>query len=368
VALVVTRMPPGGKERVVMHLASDLRALGVETMIVCLVDKGEFGQVCADGGLRVEALNSQGSWDCATIARLSKLLKGFRPDVINVHDRHSVPYAFLAAGFGWRYPLVVTCHGLLMQDAEGRWPERLAMRGVRVVTAVSDQTIREYSAMVGWSGPVEIIVNGVDAVARDPVLRTQVRKEIGLSDDEFVFLAVGNVNPEKGYEDLLAATSVLWANPPTRRPVVLVAGGTQNQGYVARLESIAQRLSLQEKVRFLGQRSDVQALYSAADAFVLSSRKEGHPMVLLEAMGAGLPVIATRVGGVPTVVEHEENGLLVPPESPQELAAAMRRLMDDDELARRLGQAAHGRISDGFSVRTMTMKYLAAYGRAMRTR
>ena len=154
-ALVVTGMPPGGKERVVTHLAVDLRALGFEPMIVCLMDVGEFGQACRQRGLRVEALESHGRRDWQAVLRLRKLLKAFGPDVVNVHDRASLPYAFLAGGFGRRRPLVLTCHGLLLNDGgQAPWPQRWAMRGIRVVTAVSDQAAREYASGLGWAGDV----------------------------------------------------------------------------------------------------------------------------------------------------------------------------------------------------------------------
>jgi len=371
VALAVVGMPPGGKERVVMHLATEFAARGVEPIVFCLDGKGVFGERLEARGISVVALLSRKGRDIAAVWRLARLLRRFRPDVINVHDRSSLPYAFLANRLSVRRPIVVSCHGLLLKDGRRRRKsECIAMRDVRAVTAVSGAAAREYAEALDWSGTVALLPNGVCPIVRKDDLGRRVRHELGLTDDVFAFLAVGNVNPEKGYEDLLDAARLLGMKP-TRPFTVLVAGGTSNHEHWQALETRLTDLGLRDTVRFLGLREDVEALYSAADAFVLSSRKEGLPMVLLEAMSAGLPVIATAVGGVPSVVRPRENGLLVPAGDPAALADAMAEMMQDAALRANLGLQAARYVEANHSVTRMASDYLAVYeastGRTGRT-
>ncbi len=364
VVFVVVRMGVGGKERVVAHLASQLALRGIEPIVVCLMEKGEFGEQLEAQGVRVVALRSSRLCGVQTVWKLKKVFRMFRPDVINVHDRSSLPYVFFANRMSGKRPVIFSCHGLLFQEELcPRWLEQLAMRDVRAVTAVSDQAACEYSQILRWTGDVEIIHNGVPTMPRLPHLRKAVRAELGLSEDVFVFLAVGNLNPEKGYEDLLEATSLLCRKGDCPSFVVLVAGAKWNKTYWESLSNRLHQLDLLDKVRFLGYRGDTQALYSAADAFVLSSRKEGLPMVLLEAMGTGLPVIATRVGAVPDVVQNEATGLLVASASPAELSEAMECLLANEPLGRRLGAEAMRLVASRYSVERMASCYLNLYRR-----
>ena len=362
VAIIVASMPPGGKERVVFHLATGLAARGIKPLVVCLEERGEFGERLADQGVAVEALGSRWGWDFVAIGRLARLLRGFRPDIINVHDRASLPYAFAANRLSIRAPLVVSCHGLLFQDlSHPRHVERLAMRDVRRVTAVSAEAAREYARLLAWSDPVDIVLSGVPMMPREPDLGRAVREELGLPPQMFVFLAVGNVVPEKGYEDLLDAAARL-RGASAGQFIILVAGSQANKEYWQRLAAQCEHPGLGKHVRFLGQRRDTPALYATADAFVLPSRKEGLPMVLLEAMAAGLPCVATAVGGVPDAVEHGHDAMLVPPACPEDLAKAMLDLMGNPQARQKLGALARHRVETTYSVAHMVAGYLNVYG------
>ncbi len=358
-------MGSGGKERVVMHLATEFAARELVPLVVCLMDRGEFGGQLQARGIPMVPLHSVRAYDWRGVLRLTSVLRQFRPDVINVHDRSSLPYVFLANRLGPKCPIVLSCHGLRLQDApRPRMRDRLAMRGVQAVTAVSGRTAAEYSQALGWEGKVEIVSNGVPVPPIAPEIRQAARKALGLPETTFTLLAVGNVNPEKGYEDLLDA-AVLLRRQTAAPFVVLVAGSMANRVCWATLDAQARRLGLGDIVRFLGLRRDTPALYSAADAFVLSSRKEGLPMVLLEAMASGLPVIATCVGGVPSVVTDRENGLLVPPRSPEALSDAMAEICNAPSLRRHLGARARERVERDYSVERMASRYLSVYERAM---
>jgi glycosyltransferase involved in cell wall biosynthesis len=131
------------------------------------------------------------------------------------------------------------------------------------------------------------------------------------------------------------------------------------------LEAEIERLGIGDRVRLLGERRDVPELLGAADVFVLSSRSEGLPVSVLEAMVAGLPVVASRVGGVGELVEDEETGLLVAPGNPDELSTALERVLGDRELRRRLGAAGRERVERHFDLESFRRAHLDLYYREL---
>jgi glycosyltransferase involved in cell wall biosynthesis len=364
VVVAISELGPGGAEQLVFHLVTGLRRRGIEVAVVTLEDEGVRGRRLRERGVGVHALRSRTSYDAGSVLRLGRLLRRLRPDVINVHDRWSLPYVRLASWPRLRFPLVFTGHGLMYGEPErGGMKVRLAARGLGAVTAVSEEVGRRHAAYLGWGGEVRVIPNAVPDRPPDPARRRRTREALGLSEDTCAFLAVGNARPEKAFDDLLRAAAELQdrsALPPWE---VLVAGGMPGSDYCTRLRADHARLGLEDTVRFLGFRDDVPALYDAADAFVLSSRSEGLPMVVLEAMMAGLPVVATRVGGVPGAIGT--HGLLVEPDRPAELADAMARLLCDRQEASALGAGAREKARRKYSLDAMVSGYLGVYKQAV---
>jgi glycosyltransferase involved in cell wall biosynthesis len=364
VLLVTSELRCGGAERVIVHLAATLRTLGVGVEILCLQRPGSLAQEAIAAGVNVVALQSLRSYDAKAVWSLAGHLRRFRPDVINVHDRTSLPYVVLANWIGGRRPLVFSAHGLLARDDRPRRRDRWAAKRLSQITAVSRPAAHEYARLLGWKGSVEQIDNGVPPIERRAELRQRLRRSLELHDDTFVFAAVGNIKPEKGFEDLLEAAASLRNMAAGRACTVLIAGEPADKEYHAALVAQSKKLNPGGDVRFLGYCSDTQSLYSAADAFVLSSRKEGLPMVLLEAMSAGLPVVATEVGAVPEVIRRDLDGLLVPPASADQLARAMFRVATDEGLRVSLGSAAQARVESRYGVRRMARHYLDVYSLA----
>jgi glycosyltransferase involved in cell wall biosynthesis len=191
---------------------------------------------------------------------------------------------------------------------------------------------------------VRIIANGVAITPEDPAVRARVRSEFRLGDEP-VLLATSRLHPTKGHRDLLAAVAQLRQTSPRVR-LLLVGDGVERP----HLEEQARGLGLGDAVRFTGFRDDVTALLQAADLFVLPSLREGMPNAALEAMAAGLPIVACAVDGVPEAVADGETGLLVPPGSPDALADALGRLLADRARAERLGRAGRDRARERFAL------------------
>ena len=362
VALVISQLRPGGAEKVVVHLATGLSSRGIEPLVICIQKKGELAAELEKQGLPVVSTRSLRGYDVGGAFRLARVLAKFRPSVINVHDYSSLPYVAVASLTRPRCPIVFTAHGLLYEGFDSlRRRLQFFSRRICAIAAVSEQVRDRHISYLNWRGRTRVVPNGVPEICRNPHDRREVREELGIGEDEFVFLAVGNPRPEKAFEDLIAAAVEVGQRRPDSAFSVLIAGTLSDSQYCGALRQKAEASGV-EGLRLLGYRRDVDRLYSAADAFVLSSRSEGLPMVLLEAMTAGLPIISTRVGGIPDAVP-DGCGLLVEPNQPSSLAEGMLELLTGGkDRCQIMGQASRDSAIEKFGVGRMVSKYLEVYG------
>lgn len=201
---------------------------------------------------------------------------------------------------------------------------------------------------------IQVIHNGIPIPEMAGVDRAKARLACGLDVEGLLVLAVGNLYAVKDHATLLRAAALL--------PGVhfAIAGRGEEE---ANLRALARELSIESRVHLLGLRDDVDRLLAAADVFVQPSRSEGLPLAILEAMGHGLPVVATRVGGMAEAIVEGETGRLVEPGQPEALADALRVLLEDADRRRRAGEAGRARAVSQFSVEGMALRYEALYDR-----
>jgi glycosyltransferase involved in cell wall biosynthesis len=200
----------------------------------------------------------------------------------------------------------------------------------------------------------------IDAYRPDPAVRNAVRRTLDWGDD-FVWLAVGNLREPKDYPTMLRAFRIVVARSRRVRLVIVGSGPLEDE-----LRRMQADLGLAGSVSFLGTRSDVPALLQAADAFVMSSSWEGTPMALLEASAAGLPAVATDVGGIGEVIRHQETGFLVEPGSPDALAAAMLRMCAlDAEVRLAMGLAARDYVRNNYGIGEIANRWEHLYSRLL---
>lgn len=289
------------------------------------------------------------------ILRLYRLLRRERFDAIQTFTHHAsligIPAAWLAG-----VPVRLASHHGHIRDFP-RSLERLHtwMINARLATrlvAVSEATRRDALAEGIRPGRILTIPNGVDPAPADPTARAAVRAELGLPEDTPLVLTAGRLEAEKGHADLLEAIPAVLAACP--RAVFLLAGGGSQRGA---LEEQAARLNVTGSVRFLGVRGDISRLLRAADVFVQPSRSEGLPMAILEAMSAGMSIVATRAGGVGELVVHGETGLLSEPNDPAGLAQSVVNLLNDSGLRMRLAESAGRKVEAGYTRETMCVQY-----------
>jgi glycosyltransferase involved in cell wall biosynthesis len=203
------------------------------------------------------------------------------------------------------------------------------------------------------------VPNGVPMPVGD---REQARNELELGINERLILAVGNLYPVKGHRVLVEAAGLLAAMDDLPSWRIAIAGrGDEEAPLKARIAD----LRLDSRLQLLGLRSDIGDLLAAADLWVMPSLSEGLPMALLEAMFAGLPVIASNVGGIPAVIEDSVNGALVPPSNPIALVARLADFLRAPVAAKELGERARMKAQQEYSVRRMAERYVALYSNAI---
>jgi glycosyltransferase involved in cell wall biosynthesis len=329
-----------GAERQAMLLARGLRRRGWRVSMVALSGTGGAAATeLTEAGVSFLSLGMRkGLADPRGWRRFHRWIRCEKPDVLHAH----LPHAAWLARWLRLAALVPVVVDTLHSSATGdRW-RRLGYAASRWlpdhVTAVSEASASAHVA-AGMVDPdrLSVVSNGIDVDRWKPDLQTRlkVREELGLRN-EFLWLAVGRLEPVKDYPTLLNA----FARAPQSAELLVLGAGWLE----ADLKQLAGSLGLGQRVRFEGFRTDVARWMQAADGFVLTSRHEGLPMVLLEAGACGLPVVATNVPGTCEVVIHGETGWLTPAGDPEQLAAAMGWLMRIP-LRKRLGIGERARKS-----------------------
>jgi len=356
----------GGAERMAVYLVRTLNPDKYRVAVISLFDRTETDvqEMVDQSGARVWYLHKRLGFDPRMYIRIGKVLQSYRPHIIHTHKyvlRYIIPFLFYRGT-----PAVVhTVHNIADKevDALGITVNRICFKMGVVPVAIAGEVADSLERVYAIGRPV-IIPNGiaVEAYRRPSCSRDTWRAQESLSPDDIVFTCVATLRPQKNHALLLRA----FAQGPGKDQaahLVLVGDGVLR----SRLEAHAAALGIRDRVHFLGLRRDVADILSASDVFVLASDWEGNPLSVMEAMAAGKPVVATAVGGVPELVEHEKSGLLVRQGDEEGLAAAMARLMNP-EHRRRMGEYAQVYAELHFGVDRMTRAYEELYGRLLHER
>jgi glycosyltransferase involved in cell wall biosynthesis len=338
-------------EHFVLRLAAVQQAAGHSVSILAL--RGGPLQAAAEQlGLPCSVLGGSRAVFRAIEAAL--LLARLRPDIVHAHNQTSLHYAVLGKRVSGAR-VVMTNHGQGLGSS--RTPSAKEWRATDAVVAVS-RAVGERMDAAGARSKLTVIYNGVNVTACGRS-RSDTRRELQIDEARVVGALVARIDGLKGHDTLLHALARLQLEEA--RVTILIAGdGTER----ANMERLAYDLGLTTAmVRFLGFRTDVADLLAASDFFVLPSLTEGLPLSILEAMTHGLPTVATAVGGIPELILHGQHGLLVPVQSPVELAEAIAQIAANPEERRALGRSAYTRVRETFSFEQMTELYDDLYFR-----
>ena len=364
----------------VLHVVNRYETGGTEHGVLKIV-KGLDSQlfehrICVARGYTAEVADAHGLHGCIFVAgspeagfqwlvfRLRRIMRTYRPHI--VHSRNWGAIEAIAAARLARVPIVVHSeHGYELDMLEGLpWRRRLLRRGLySLADAVFTVTreLRDYHATQAsvQSERLRVIYNGVDTrhFSPNPGARQEARRKFGLPPESFLIGSVGRLVVIKDQATLLRAAEVLCARGVDVR--VAIAGTGPEETRLRQLADATQ--SLAGRVHFLGACSNVEDLMRSLDVFVLPSVSEGMSNTLLEAMACGLPVVATRVGGNPEIVEDGVSGLLCAAGDANELARLIESLVNRPELRQSLGGAARQSVTSKFSLEKMISDYRDLY-------
>lgn len=365
---LTNRLAPAGAETFLLNRVGVLDRARFEPFVGALRAGGDLAPAFEREGVPTVTFGAGKRLDPAVFGRLYSFLKRERISIIEAH----VWYACIVARLVGRaagVPIVITNE----QDVRtgetthrrdvvfaGDATTRLSAACVHI-TRASEQSFREGTPGFLQGGVIRrMIPNGIDAGKVAAIVAATERKakraSLGIPEDAFVVGNVARLQPAKGHPYLLQAFATVLRAVPNAH-LVLVGWGVSEEA----LRAQAKDLGIDERVHFAGKRLDVYELLATFDVFAFSSVHEGQGIAILEAMAAGVPVVATAVDGIPDMVRHERTGLAVPARDGEALAAGVLRLRADVELAQKLSAAARRLVDDEFSVQAAGRAYDALY-------
>ncbi|MDX9844569.1 MAG: glycosyltransferase [Aquabacterium sp.] len=338
----------GGAENHALMLMRGQRAAGHDVMFAGPQDSW-LGQACAAENIPACHIGMHGLFDLVSHWKLRRLARRWQADIVHGHLIRGAMYAGHAGHRQHRPLAVCTAHATTAKTHMHRCAH---------IIAVSD-AVRQNLAHAGYDiARMTVVHNGVpDVHPQAPTsTRQALREELGIPDHVVAVVNAGRFIHDKGQDLLLDAL----AHTPENVHLYLIGAPDTPYG-----EQVLKRSFDRSRVHFLGYRKDVQRILPAFDIYALSSRREALPLSLVEAMAARLPVVATTVGGIPEIVEHERTGLLVPPDHPTALAAAVTRFHDDPDMAHRLALAGRDHYERFLTDARMVEQTLAVYQRCL---
>ena len=337
----------GGAEQALANLLAFLDPSFEIDVLAVDEEVGEAIRSAREGSSLHLVPRAANKWDTGPIVRHLRVVRKLRPDIFHanlwttVRGQYGVIAALLARGVR---TVVVEQAPLPTDSPLQRFLKRLASRRVSAHVAVGERSARAVEEAVGLpSGSVRTIYNGVPDVPVDPLPRRANGPVIG---------AVGRLSQEKGYDLAIRALPNLPGST-----LVLVGDGSERE----RLVALSAELGVSDRVDLVGWSDEPRRYLPGFDAFVLPSRQEGFPLAVVEAMLAGVPVVAADVGSVSEAVVEAETGFLVPRDDPAALTDRLRQLISDSELAQRMGRSGRERAKANFTAEAMARSFEELY-------
>lgn len=357
----------GGPEKTLLNSPRFLRDT-YELKLAYVRPKGdatyEMPARAAARGVDLTDIPERGAVDPRTIWRLARTIMSFRPDILHAHD-YKTNLLGLFLGRCFRIPTITTLHGYVTRGGRLElyyFLDRLCLSQMDHVIAVSND-LDQHAQMVRVPNSRRSLVE--NAIDTDEFRRqldvTSAKKRLGFRSKRLTVGAVGRLSREKGFDVLIRAAHQLIGRGHDI-DVVIAGDGEEEQA----LRALIRELDLDQRVRLLGHCADTRALYEALDIFVLSSLREGLPNVVLEALAMEVPVVATRVAGVPRLIQDGKNGVLVEPGSVESLAQSMSQLLGNDSLRDRLAKQGRQTVVDHYSFAVRMQKIRRIYDELLR--
>ena len=339
-----------GAETMVENLSCGLAAEGCDVLVISFFDlHTAITERIENRGIKIKYLGKKRGFDPSIISKMRKIIKAYQPDVIHTH-RYVLPYAFLAS-MGFKAKRVHTVHNVAQKEQTkvGKNINRVLFRYFNVVpVALSKEIQRTIQEVYGLpDNRIPVVFNGID-LSRCIVKESYARK------DTFTVLHIGRFMDVKNHELLLRSFARFKGQHSDARLQLLGDGELKEN-----MMQLAGQLNITDAVEFAGLQSNVYPWLHNADVFILPSKFEGMPMTLIEAMGTGLPIIASNVGGIPDMLSSQMEALLIEPKE-EKIIEALEMVYSDAKKREYWGRNALQR-SSLFSSQAMARKYLQLY-------
>ena len=346
----------GGAETYAYNLARGLRNRGHRPIMCALDPGGALEDEIKQANIPCVVMGRKQGIDLKLFWRLWRLFRAIRPDVVHTHHFNQLFYG----GIGARLAGARVIHTEHSVELYRRRRFRFALRILSLlcdsITVVGNEGARVIADIVDTApSRVKIVPGGIDC-SQFHHSRSDARARLGIGSDEKVAVIVARLYPEKNHRVLLEAFSIV-ARKNDRARLLVVGDGIERHN----IDLWVAELGLQSRVRVLGVRRDIPQLLAASDVFVLSSDREGLPIAVLEAMAAGLPVVATAVGDLPDLITDGATGRLVMPRDVSALAAALQDVLTNDVAARVIGDSGRKRVTETYALSSLISRYEALY-------
>lgn len=365
---IVEDLEIGGLEKIIANIVLGLDKDKYEIAVWCLARGGEIAEELVDKGVAVKILGMDSYHNPFKVLGLASLIKKKNVDILHTHGYFASTFGRLASILA-RTPVIITHVHTTYYGFKKRniLIERFFSLFTDKIVCVSQAVNKFVVEVEGISEKKTcLIYNGVGKrrLFEGDIDSDVDRRSLGFEDKDLVVITVASLTRHKGHQVLIDAARVISKRYENLRLLIVGDGPLRNK-----LEVYAKELQLSSKIVFTGQRKDITPLLRLTDFFVLpSTEREGLGIALIEAMAEGLPVIGTKLGGIPEVIEDDVNGLLVAPGSSYELAGAMEKLIRGKGIREKMGQMGRKIYEQRFTVSKMNQNIEALYNENIKRR
>lgn len=353
-----------GAEAVILNMSRTLNESSHRSVLGVFFNAAnpnlQLHEAALQEGIESHLISCAGQIDLTVASSIRRLAAQTKADVIHAHGYKADVYVFFALRTS-KIPFVSTCHTWIDNDRLVRIygiVDRLVLRKYKRIVAVSQEVKQQLLSAGVREHKINLIRNGIDLRPFNgaiPSLRDAFEP-----DGYLIVGLIGRLSKEKGIDIFLQAASRIVVDFPQAKFVVIGDGPDRDK-----LNSMIDELKLREHASLLGRRDDMPSVYASLDVMVSSSRQEGLPMAILEGMASGLPLVATAVGEVPSVVLDGRTGVIVPAEDIDLLTSAISNLLQSAARRKQLGTAARELVEEEFSADRMTSEYIRVYEEAI---
>lgn len=353
----------GGGEIHTLNLVNGLLE-GNQTVFLACRTGSKLASMSQAQKISTLELDLKNSLDFISTIKLAKFCKKNNIDVIHAHLARDYWIAYITKLLYKRAKLVFTRHvsfpikSTLLKKKMYKSTDKI----IAVASAV-EKSLLDSGVVI--KEKISVIYNGIDVSKINNAVKNKLRKELDLNNDAVIIGTIGSFCPNKDQLTFIKSIPDIINKIPN---AVFVIIGSGDENYKKELDELVKKLGLTGKVRFLGARSDIYDLIKDFNVFLLTSKQEGFPLVIIEAMAAGVPVISTNVGGISEVIKNNETGILIPPESPKELSKAVIELLSDKKLTKDIIDNAQIAVNKHFTVENMTSNTLNIYKQVMESK